>query len=85
MSVTVKGKCNFCFDKFSESPAFNLSTSAKLHSFSNSVLLSDFASGQKKRLIPDGESGSTQKNSACQRQVTNAAPGLNETLTTKRR
>jgi len=85
MSITVEGKCSFCFDNFSLSPAFSLSTRAKLHSFSNSAMLNDFALGQKKILTPEGEPGSIQTNSACQRQVTNAAPGLNDTLSNKSR
>jgi hypothetical protein len=76
ISMIVDGKFSFCFYNFSRSSALTLSMRAKLLSFSNSVILIDFDSGQKNMLTPDGESGNIQKNSACHRQVMKEAPGL---------
>jgi hypothetical protein len=40
----------------------------------------DLDSGQKKMLMPEGESGSTQKNSLFQRYATKEALGLKDIL-----
>jgi len=45
------------------SETFTLSANARALSFSMSDALAVFVSGQKKILIPEGESGSNQKNS----------------------
>ena len=62
------------------SEMFTLSARANILSFSISFALDDFVSGQKNIQMPEGVSGSSQKNSQFQRLFMNEELGLKATF-----
>ncbi len=62
------------------SETFTLSANARALSFSMSDALAVFVSGQKKILIPEGESGSNQKNSQFHKLFAKEELGINAIL-----
>jgi len=75
-SIRQVGNTIFCLANLSISLCLTLSAIDRILSFSRSDAFNDFASGQKKILIPDGKLGKIQRNLQFHKLETNVVLGL---------